>query len=392
MRAFIIVLLLLVSFAAPILAAEKGERKVLYWYDPMVPEQKFEHGGKSPFMDMDLVPFYEDEAKGGQSGEQGKVPDNAVYIDARYRQALGVKGALVEMHEFGNAVHAYGHIDHSPRREYEMTTRTAGWIVDFPINSVGDQVKKGDLVYTLYSPDLMQAQSDYLIGRRVGDAERRLRLYGMDEQAVAQMIRQGKFLEATPFHAPADGTVATVDVHKGGYVNEGDTILTVHDYSQLWIIVHVPPRDLARLAPGDTATVTIPGTGETYNTTVDFIYPLTDAQSREGTARLVLDNPEGKLKIDMFVDVAINASSRERLAVPEEAVMSGGSGTYVIEDIGDGYFRPVMVKTGITAQGMTEILSGIAVGKKIVRTGQFMIDSESNLRGGVAAMESEHAD
>lgn len=382
MRVLLFILMLL-SFPAP-LAAEDGERKVLYWYDPMVPGQKFDKPGKSPFMDMDLVPLYEDEA----SGKQG-APDGVIHIDPVYRQALGVRTAAVQRQEFGKTVRAYGHVDHSPRREYEMTTRAAGWVVDFPVNAIGDKIKKGDLLYTLYSPGLMQAQSDFLIGRRVGDAERRLRLYGMDEQAVAQMLKQGKFLEATPFHAPADGTISSVDVHKGGYVEEGDTILTVHDYAQVWVIAHVPVRDIDLLVPGAPATVTVPGTGEIYATTVDFIYPSTDTQSRNGTVRLVIDNPDGKLKIDMPVDVAIESDSRKRLAVPQESVLYDGSGAYVIEDKGDGYFTPVRIKTGMMAHGFTEIFSGLAEGKKIVVSGQFMIDSESSLSSGTARMSGE---
>lgn len=380
MRVFIIVLLLL-AFAAPVMAAEESERKVLYWYDPMVPGQKFDKPGKSPFMDMELVPFYEDEAGGGKSG--------TLAIEPAYRQALGVKTALVKTQEFGKAIHAFGSVVPETRREYIVAVRTSGWIADLKTDAIGDTVKKGDLLFTYYSQDLMAAQSDYLLGSRVGDPGQRLRLYGMNEKAIAELKAKGRFLEQTPFYAPADGTVTTLNVRKGSYIDvEGqmNTVLTLQDFSQVWIEAHVPVKDLQFLTVGTPATVTIDETGETIKAITDYIYPMTDMESRKGIVRLVVDNSNGHLKTGSLVNVTFEAQSQPRLAVPAEAVLYGKDGGHIIEDLGDGAFRPVTVKTGITSNGMTEIASGLKEGQSVVTSGQFMIDAESSLRGGLSNM------
>lgn len=355
---------------------KKGERKILYWHDPMVPGQKFNKPGKSPYMDMDLVPVYEDS----------EAQEGAVRIDPIYRQALGVKTAAVKLHEFGKAIHAFGYVTPSTRQEYAIAVRTAGWIVDLKTSAVGDTVKKGDLLFTFYSPDLMTAQSDFLIGSRVGNAEQRLHLYGMDEKSIAVLKEKGKFLEATPFYAPADGTVSMLNVRKGAYMEEGNMVLTLQDYSKIWIESHIPLKDLQLLSVETPATITIDETGETFKAITDFIYPITDVQSRKGMARLVLDNPGGKLKADALVNVAFEADSKQRLAVPAEAVLYGKDGGHIIVALEDGYFRPTKVETGITSHGLTEIVSGLKEGEEIVTSGQFMIDAESALSGGTKAM------
>lgn len=372
---------MLFVFMPSVLAAENHERKILYWYDPMVPGQKFDKPGKSPYMDMDLVPFYEEETGDRDASE------NTVHIDPVYRQALGVKTGKAGFHEFGKSIHAFGHIAPDMRLETAVDVRSAGWIVDLATNAVGDTVKKGDLLFTYYSPDLMTAQSDFLIGSRIGSAEQRLKLFGMDDKAIAELKKAGKFMEATPFYAPADGTVSMLNVRKGTYVQEGGTILTLQDYSQIWVEAHLPLRDMPFVSVGTPATISLDETGERFQAAVDFIYPMTDPQSRNGLVRLVLENRDDKLKTDTLVSVMFEAASAKRLAVPEQTVLYGGSGAYVIEALGKGYFRPVMVKTGITAHGMTEIAEGLEDGQSIVTSGQFMIDAESNLQGGMAGMD-----
>jgi len=216
----------------------------------------------------------------------------------------------------------------------------------------------------------------------------------MDNKSIEQLKVHGKVFEATPFYAPVNGTVTMLGVRKGAYVNEGSSILKLQDFSQVWINTDVPLRDVQFLDIGTPATITIPETGKKFETMVDFIHPVNNPQNRTVTVRLVLDNPDGTLKPDTYVDAVFNTKVQSRLAVPSEAVLYGGSnnkgGAYVIEDAGDGYFRPVMVGTGITAQGLTEITSGLSHGQNIVTSGQFMLDAESNLKGGMGAMGHDH--
>ena len=354
---------------------------------PMHPHITGEEGDNCPICGMNLVP--KNEGNESNEGHEDK-PEGAFLIDPSYIQTLGVKTSGVSHHEFGKSIRAFGQIAASTRLEYAVDVRTKGWIVDLAVDAVGDTVKKGDLLFTYYSPDLMNAQSDFLIGSRVGNAAQRLRLYGMEDKAIAELKERGKFFEETPFYAPADGTVTMLNVRKGAHVNEGGSVLKLQDFSKLWVNADVPLRDVQFLEVGIPAKITIPETGEKNEALVDFIHPVNDPQNRTVTVRLVLDNPDGALKPDTYVDAAFNAKVQSRLAVPAEAVLYSGMGAYVIEDAGDGYFRPVMVETGITSQGLTEITSGLSHGQSIVKSGQFMLDAESNLKGGMAAMGHDH--
>lgn len=388
-RVFVIFLTVLIGFSIPVAlaaAAEEGGRKVLYWYDPMVPGQKFDKPGKSPYMDMDLVPFYADEAP--QKNASGESPSSAVQIDARYRQALGVKIAPARMENFGKSVQAPGIVAPETRLEHVVAVRSAGWIVDLKTDAEGDTVKKGDLLFTCYSPALMTAQTDFLSGQQGERGEHRLRFYGMDDKAIAELKAQGKFMESTPFYAPEDGTVTRLNVRKGAYVKEGDAVLTLQDFSRVWVMAQVPVGDLQFVSAETPATVSVNETGRTFRTSAEYIFPVADGESRTGMVRLALDNPDQDLKTGSLVTVAFETGGKARLAVPEQAVLYGKDGARVIEATGKGYFRPVTVETGITAHGMTEILSGLKEGQNVVTSGQFMIDAESSLRGGTEDMEN----
>jgi len=354
---------------------------------PMHPHITGEEGDNCPICGMHLVP--KNDVNGSHEGREDK-PEGAFLIDPSYIQTLGVKTSGVTHHEFGREIRAFGKIVPSTRLEYAVDVRTKGWIVDLAVDAVGDTVKQGDLLFTYYSPDLMNAQSDFLIGSRVGNATQRLRLYGMDDKAIAELKERGKFFEETPFYAPAGGTVGLLNVRKGSYVNQGGSVLKLQDFSKVWVNADVPIRDVQFFKVGTAAKITIAETGTSYDTVVDFIHPVNDPRSRTVSVRIVLDNPDGSLRPDTYVDAAFSADPKSRLAVPAEAVLYGGMGAYVIEDAGDGYFRPVMVETGITSQGLTEITSGLSHGQSIVTSGQFMLDAESNLKGGMTAMGHDH--
>ena len=376
--------LLLFAFAPAAIAAEE-------YICPMHPHISGEKGDSCPICGMTLVPKVETTPDNtGHEGQGASAPEGVLRIDPSYVQALGVKTAEVTHHDFGRNIRAFGKIAPSTRLEYAVDVRTKGWVVDLPVDAVGDTVKKGDLLFTYYSPDLMTAQSDFLIGAKIGNTEQRLRLFGMDEKAIAELKKRGKFFEETPFYAPADGTVTMLNVRKGSHVGEGGSIVKLQDFSQLWVNADVPVKDIQFLAVGTSATVTVPETSYSYETSVDFIHPVNDPQSRTVMVRLILDNLDGALKPDTYVDAVFRADVESRLAVPAETVLYGGMGAYVMENISDGYFNPIMVETGITADGLTEIKNGLKQGQRIVTSGQFMLDAESNLRGGMAAMGHDH--
>ena len=351
---------------------------------PMHPHISGEEGDTCPICGMALVP------KTAEPPSDKNHSEGAFHIDPSYVHLLGVKTAEVKHHKFGKSIQAFGHIAPNTRLEHAVDVRVKGWIVDLAASAIGDTVKKGDLLFTYYSPDLMTAQSDFLIGARVGRAEQRLRLYGMDDQAIALLKKKGKFLGETPFYAPADGTVTMLNVRKGSHMNEGGSVLRLQDFSKVWVNVSVPTRDIQFLKSKTPARVIMPETGAKYETSIDFIHPVNDPQSRTATVRLILENSAGALKPDSYVDAVFNADVQSRLAVPTEAVLYGSMSAYVMENVGDGYFKPVMVETGITSNSLTEIKSGLKQGQSIVTSGQFMLDAESNLHGGTAAMGGGH--
>lgn len=354
---------------------------------PMHPHINGKKGDSCPICGMRLVPKAEESAPHKMHEYK---PEGAFYVNPSYKQALGVNTVTATHHDFGRNIRAFGRIAPNMRREYAIDVRTEGWITDLAVNAVGDSVKKGDLLFTYYSPDLMNAQSDFLIGSRVANAAKRLKLYGMSDKAVTELRKRGSFFDATPFYAPADGTVTALDVRKGAYVTAGGGVMTLQDFSIVWVNADVPVRDAGFLKKGTPAEITIAETGKTYSAAVDFIHPTSDMQSRTTPVRLVLDNEDGSLKPGMYADTVFKADTQSRLAVPSEAALYGKAGAYVIEDVGEGYFRPVKVTTGITSDGFTEITDGLSHGASVVRSGQFMLDAESSLKGGTAAMTHDH--
>lgn len=367
--------------------ADETEAKESVYMCPMHPHIIGEEGDSCPICGMFLTPKDVEPDPAGDEHSSVNDVQGAIHIDPSYVQALGVRTSEARHHKFGKSIRSFGRIAPSTRLEHSVDVRTKGWVVDLAAAAVGDSVKKGDLLFTFYSPDLMRAQSDYLIGGRVGSSEQRLRLFGMDKQSIAFLKKKSKFLEETPFYAKADGTVTTLNVRKGSHVNEGGTLMRLQDFSKLWINVDVPMRDVQFLEVGTPAKVSVPETGEAYETVVDFIHPVNDPKSRTATVRLIIENPDGVLKPDTYVDAVFDADAEVRLAVATEAVLYGGMGAYVMEDVSDGYFKSIMVETGITANGLTEIKKGLLHGQNIVTSGQFMLDAESNLRGGMASMD-----
>ena len=391
MRILFILIFLSAGFSAPAFAeTPKAELPKICeegkWVAPMHPNIRGEEGDNCPICGMELVPdpvCFPEETK---AKEDKSAPEGALNITPTFRQALGVKTARVSRKAFGRKIRSFGEIVPSTRNELMFHMRSEGWIVDLATDAVGDTVKKGDLLFTYYSPDLMNAQSDFLIGNRAGNAAERLRLYGMDDKAIAQLKEQGRMMRETPFYAPMDGTVINLKVRKGSFVKEGDLALSMQDFSQVWVNADVPVRDLQFLEIGQQAKVIVPETGKTYDSNIDFIHHVADTQTRTGTVRLVLPHEHLEPKPGTYVDVVFEADRKDRLAVPAEAVLYDASGAKVIESLGNGYFRPVSVQTGITTGGLTEIISDLREGQEIVTSGQFMIDAESSLRGGMSNM------
>ena len=384
MRVIHLLFILILAFNTPVGAAAEE-----VYICPMHTHIEGEAGDTCPICGMDLV-LKSKAGQESQAGERHKRHDNALKISPAYIQALGVQTTSVKRREFGREIRAFGEIVPSTRRAFKLDMRSAGWIVDLKADAVGDDVEKGDLLFTYYSSELMSAQADYLLERGsvpAGmDPALRLRLFGMGAKSITRLEEEGQILAETPFYAPESGTIDTLNVREGAYVKEGETVLMLQDYGRVWVEADVPVRDLQFLEEGGQAQVIVPETGRRYDTQISLIHDRADPETRTGRVRLVVEQNTHELRPGTYVDVIFSADAEERLAVPMESVLYGGDGAIVIESLGDGHFRPVAIETGITANGFTEIKDGLEPGQNIVKTGQFMIDAESNLRGGMSQM------
>lgn len=356
-------------------------RKVLYWHDPMVPGKKFDKPGKSPFMDMDLEPKYADESGMEESGGKPVIsvsPDNM--------QKMGVRTEKVMKMTLGGGLRATGIIMENERTRWDMFSQVEGRVDDLKYSAVGDRVKKGDLFYTLYSPELLALQNDYLAAMRSGykdlaaAARRRMKLLGVDDSALNAMAKNGKAFESVPFYIPADGILNQLEIRKGSYLEINARISTVQDLSSVWVEAAIPEKDLSQIKEGDKAKVSVAGSAEDMEATVDYIYPTITPETRTAKARLVVDNPDYLLKPAGYATVTFAGGTSERVTVPSSAVLRDTNGSHVILALGNGKFQAQTVQTGTIAEGRTEITQGLAEGEEVVVNGQFMIDSESNLR------------
>lgn len=347
--------------------------------------------GACPICGMDLVKL---EAGGGGNASLGGRERTAIVVAPETLQTMGVRIAKAEQTSFGRIIRSFGLIAESERLQTEMSARTEAWIEDLRIRAVGDQVKEGDLLFTMYAPEFIVSQRDYLdalqgkSGTRIRSIKTRLKAFGMQERAIHELEQRGEEMEFVPFYADRDGTVAMIDLRPGSYVKRGTMLTRIQDYSQVWLMVSVPEKDLTFIETGTPARVTFPNVpGREVFAKVEYVYPTVDAKTRTGQVRLVLDNIDGHLRPGAFADVAFEVGSEQRLAVPSEAILKSGAGRYVVASLGGGRFEPRAVKTGVISGRWTEVSGEIEPGDEIVVSGQFLIDSESALRESFRKLE-----
>ncbi len=347
---------------------------------PMHPHILGEEGGSCPICGMTLVPKISTTDKTGEGFS----------VAPRFVQSLGVKVSPVKHERFGKVVRAYGRILPNQRLTHEVTVREEAWVHRLVKNAEGDIVKTGDLLFELYSPAILGAQSDYLIAKKEGRlgrySEQQLRLVGMDDKAIALFKKQNSMMEVIPVHAPRNGVITMLHVSEGGYLEKGAQVITLQDFSQLWVDASLPQRDLQFISPGTSATILLPETGEQYSAKIDHIHPMNDAKSLTATVRLHVDNSNSALRPESYAEVIFESTPHQRLAVPAEALLHDAQGAYVIEHIGNGFFKSLRVERGISAHGITEITNGLTPGQKVVVSGQFLLDAESRLRGAMGTM------
>jgi Cu(I)/Ag(I) efflux system membrane fusion protein len=359
------------------------EHKPLYWFDPMKPQQHFDKPGKSPFMDMQLVPKYPDEAGSAVA------PGGSIAIDPRVVQNLGVRLGEVERGRFARAIDTVGGVAIDEHRIEAIQVRQPGWVEQLDVRAVGDTVRRGQRLAGVYAPDLLATQQELLIARNSQDpqlveaARRRLALFGLSAGQIAHIEKSGVAERRVNYFAPFDGYVMELGVRQGAAVEPGGMLFQLANLDSVWINAEVPETQAAWIKTGDSATAEVPALpGEHFAGRVDYLYPELMAATRTLKVRVVVKNAGKRLRPGMFAAVHLGASTRDDvLTVPTEAVIKTGTRSVVIVADDATHFRPVLVRIGSEHDGRSEILEGLNVGQNVVASGQFLIDSEATLRG-----------
>lgn len=359
---------------------------------PMHPHYIADAPGTCPICGMDLVPVETDQpaAKPGAAQKSGSAETagrSVVTIAPEIVQNMGVRTIPAEMTVFGRTIRAFGAISENTRLQTVVASRVDGWIENLAVTAVGDTVKKGDLLFRLYSPDLIAAQQDFVAALRHGvqgritSSARRLESLGVQKQTIEDLRQSRKAQERVAVRAEHDGVVARLNVREGTYVKPGDTLVVIQDYSSVWVQASVAEKDLALINENVTARLQFPSLpGQEIAGKVDYVHPTVDPQSRTGKVRLVLNNPNGVLRPGAYAHVVFDVEKQKRLAVPSEAILRDSRGAYVVKALGGGRFQPLRIQDGIVSRGRTEVLAGLENGEEVVVSGQFLIDSESALR------------
>lgn len=383
-----VALALLAAVAAAIVLLGDGQSEggdspcaggsALYWYDPMIPQERYPGPGKSS-MNMELVPKCANEsAQGG------------VTVSPAMQQNLGIRTTEARFMDLAPRVQAVGRVEVDQRLINEVQTLTAGFVEQLTVRAEGETVQAGQRLASVYSPELLAAQNEYkaLLSTRsrisadLRDAARaRLRLLGLPEAMIRRLERGGAPQRTYPVFAPASGVVTAIGARPGAQVTPGQSILTLAGLSRVWVVAQVPEIQLGNIGVGRPVEITFAAyPGEVWNGRIDYIFPTLDPQARTARARITLDNPGLRIKEGMFADVTILGTGGMALVVPSEAIIDTGRRKVILVRRNDA-FIPVEVVTGREAGEMTQVLRGLEPGAQVVVSGQFLIDSEASLSG-----------
>jgi len=369
--------------------ASQSERQVLYWYDPMVPDTHFDKPGKSPFMDMDLVPRYagDPEAPSG------------VTINPSVVQNLGIRLAPVERTSTSATIRASGILTFNDRALATVQAKQDGFVERSHGRAVGDIVRVGDPLVDVRVPAWSGAIAEYLALRDGADptlaeaARRRLGALGVPNDAVQTAEHQRAAPATFTIRAPVSGALTSLDARPGAALGAGAPIAIISGLSPVWLVVSVPQGSIGTTKPGTSAAIRFPAfPGEDFGGRVDVILPAANTANRTVEVRVALDNSDGRLRPGMTGDVTLSATSGgDALTVPSEAVIRTGLRNLVIVSRPDGVFEPLEVMLGSAVGSRLEILSGLTEGQQVVASGQFLIDSEASLSGVMARLQSANA-
>ncbi|HHP0478491.1 efflux RND transporter periplasmic adaptor subunit [Vibrio campbellii] len=351
----------------------------LYWVAPMDPNYKRDKPGKSP-MGMDLIPVYAEDLSGEKSAP------GTITIDPSVENNLGVKTAKVTLEKLSPRIETVGYIAFDESHLWQTNVRVAGWVEKLYINAVGEKVKKGDVLFTLYSPELVKAQEELLNAYRTGrnglvkGATERLVTLGVDRGQIKSITRSGKTSQTIEIKAPADGVIASLNVREGGYLSPAQAVISAGPLDNVWVDAEVFERQAHWMKAGSQATMTLDAIpGNEWQGVVDYVYPILDPKTRTLRVRLKFPNPNGELKPNMFANIALQPVTDDAvLTIPKSSVIRSGGMTRVVLAEGDGKYRSARIEVGREAGEQIEVLQGLKQDDKIVTSAHFMLDSESS--------------
>lgn len=352
-----------------------GAREILYWVAPMDPDFRRDGPGKSP-MGMDLVPVYANDEDAGVTS-----------IDPHVLNNMGVRTARAERSSLSRRIETTAKIGWNEATLSHVHTRVDGWVESLKVAAEGDRVRAGELLFELYSPTLVNAQKEYLAALAGGNdglrraSRDRLAALGMAADEIGRLARDRTVRQRVSFTAEADGVVAMLGVREGMFVTPETDMLSIAALDTVWVHAYVLERQSAWVEAGQRAAVVVDALpGERFETTVDYVYPELDPVSRTVKVRLGLDNAAGRLTPNMLARASIAGRETGPIVnVPREAVIRGGRGNRVVVALGDGRFESRRVLVGLESGERVAIRNGLEEGESVVISGQFLIDSESNV-------------
>ncbi|MDB5861743.1 MAG: efflux transporter periplasmic adaptor subunit [Ramlibacter sp.] len=364
-------------------SAPAGERKVLYWHDPMVPGPRFDKPGKSPFMDMQLVPVYADAAT-----------ESGVKVSPEVQQNLGIRTALVTRSRVANSFDAVGAVQFDERLTEAVQTRVAGYVEHLLVRAPMEYVHKGQGLVTIFAPDWLGPQNEYLALKRAGAspelvaaARERMRALSIPDALLRQSEQAGTAHARFTLLAPVNGVVAELGLREGVAVAPGTTLFRIAGLEKVWAVAEIPETQAVRLARGQRVTAALQAdSSQTFAGELKEILPEVSANTRTLKARFEVDNRGGRLMPGMLLRIQVTTPAAERLLVPAEAVIRTGTRAVVILRKGSGAFEPREVKLGADLGDQLEIAQGLSEGDQVVASGQFLVDSEARLRSVLGGM------
>jgi Cu(I)/Ag(I) efflux system membrane fusion protein len=373
----------------------KSERKILYWEDPMHPQYRSDKPGIAPDCGMKLVPVYADRAPAAA------MPAGTVEISPEKQQLIGVAYGTAEYETMSDSIRAAARVTLDETRIAKVQPKLEGWIDQVFVDFTGKLVRKGDPLLTVYSPEVLATQSEYLLAIKaqhgmhdnpvhemmestdnlVAAAKKRLELWDISSRQIEEIGRTGETIKNLTLDSPIAGFVMERNAFPKQHVTPETVLYTVADLSTVWAIADVFEYEASNVRLNQSASLTLGYLpGRTFHGRVSNILPQVDPATRTLKVRIQFDNPGFALKPDMYGEVELQTGGRRKLVVPETAVLNSGDRQVVFLDRGDGHFEPRAVKIGAQTGGRIEILSGLKEGDRIVTSGNFLIDSESQLK------------